>query len=192
MSDKPRWPLDEARAVAAEIVTWLRPFCSKIEVAGSVRRRRESVGDIEIVYVSKFGDAVFPGELLPRDGPLAEPEIGRLVRDGVLARRPLKNGATAFGPRNKLLVHAASGIPVDLFSTEYLCWWNYLVCRTGGAESNIRIATAARRQGMKWTPYGPGFLVLCGGGMRRILRVSGEREVFEAVKLPYLEPWERP
>lgn len=192
MSDKRRWPLDEARAVAVEIVTALRSHCERIEVAGSIRRRRETVGDIEIVYVSRVGEAVFPGELLPRVGDLVNTGIGRLMSDGVLARRPLKNGATAFGHRNKLLVHVTSGIPVDLFSTGASCWWNYLVCRTGGAVSNTRIAMAAKRQGMKWTPYGPGFEIICGGGMRRVLRASSERDVFDAVGLPYLEPWERP
>lgn len=192
MSDKRRWPLHEARPVAEKLAEAMRPFCGRIEVAGSIRRRRDSVGDIEIVYVSKVGEAVFPGDLLPRQGDLVDTEIGRLMREGVLARRPLKNGTTAFGARNKLLFHVASGIPVDLFSTDESCWWNYLVCRTGGAVSNTRIAMAAKRLGMKWTPYGPGFELLCGGGMRMRLQVSGERDVFEAVRLPYLEPWERP
>lgn len=192
MRDKPRWPLAEAMGVADQIAAELRPLCDHFEIAGSIRRRKPTVGDIEIVYVPKMAEILFPGDLVPRVGPVIEAEIDRMLRAGILAKRPLKNGATAFGEKNKLLVHCETGIAVDLFSTVEYCWWNYLVCRTGGAASNTFIATAARRQGMKWTPYGPGFEVLCGGGSKRVLRVSSEREVFAAVRLPYIEPWERP
>ena len=37
----------------------------------------------------------------------------------------------------------ASGIPVDFFATTEEAWFNYLVCRTGPAELNTRIASAA-------------------------------------------------
>jgi DNA polymerase/3'-5' exonuclease PolX len=88
--------------------------------------------------------------------------------------------------------HVASGIPVDLFATTEACWHNYLVCRTGPAESNIRIAAAAKARGWKWNPYGEGFSrggPLAGPEEARALR--SEREVFEFVGLPYTEPEER-
>ena len=61
----------------------------------------------------------------------------------MLRRRLSKTGAEAWGPKNKLAVHVESGIPVDLFATSAESWWNYLVCRTGPAASNIAIAQAA-------------------------------------------------
>jgi len=191
MGDKQRWPFAEANAVATELLIALRDSCARAVVAGSIRRERPDVGDIEILYISKIAEATWPGELIPRPGHIAELEIEDLVRRGVLARRPLKNGRTAFGAVNKLMVHVASGIPVDLFSTTEGCWWNYLVCRTGGAVSNMRIATAAKAKGLKWTPYGPGFEVICGHGMRRLEMVSSEQDVFRIAGLPYLQPWER-
>jgi len=44
------------------------------------------------------------------------------------------------GPLNKLAVYVGSGIPVDLFATTEECWFNALVCRTGSAETNVKIA----------------------------------------------------
>ncbi len=61
-------------------------------------------------------------------------------------------------------------------------------------NDNTEIASAAQRKGWKWNPYGVGF-----SKERKALRkttidlhcVASEREVFEFVKLPFLEPWER-
>jgi DNA polymerase/3'-5' exonuclease PolX len=52
MSSKQRIPLARARIIAGEIVDLLTPVCERIEVAGSVRREKATVGDnIEIVCV---------------------------------------------------------------------------------------------------------------------------------------------
>lgn len=88
--------------------------------------------------------------------------------------------------KNKLLRHVESGIPVDLFATTEASWWNYLVCRTGGAQTNVRICNAAIAKGWNWAPYGAGFKTREG-----LVPVHSEREVFEAVGLKYLEPEER-
>lgn len=43
----------KAQKIAYEVVAQLQPFCSKIEVAGSIRRHRPVVHDIDLVYVRK-------------------------------------------------------------------------------------------------------------------------------------------
>jgi len=88
-----------------------------------------------------------------------------------------------------------SGIPVDLFATTEECWYNYLVCRTGGKETNLAICRAANAKGWSWTPYGPGFTCHPGEVSPEEYTeqhlVHSEREVFEFVGLPYLEPRDR-
>jgi DNA polymerase/3'-5' exonuclease PolX len=79
---------------------------------------------------------------------------------------------------------------VDLFTATRENFFNYLVCRTGGEESNIRVASAAIARGWKWNPYGNGFSRVVGLGSEHH-DVTSEREVFEFVGLPYLEPWKR-
>lgn len=188
MSTKLKFPRDQALAVARELHAALLPACERMIFAGSLRRRKPEVGDIEVVYVPRFGERAWPGELIPRHGNLVDAEIARLEQTGVLARRLSKTGSEAFGPKNKLMVHVPSGIPVDMFSTTIPAWWNYVVCRTGPAEFNTLIARLAQEQGYKWHPYHSGFERLSD---RSIIPMRSEREVFEFVHLKYREPWER-
>ena len=44
-----RMPYQEAMAYAITMVNILRPLCSRIEIAGSLRRQCPTVGDIELV-----------------------------------------------------------------------------------------------------------------------------------------------
>jgi DNA polymerase/3'-5' exonuclease PolX len=78
---------------------------------------------------------------------------------------------------------------VDFFLTTHEAWFNYLVCRTGSANSNMRIAVEARKRGYKWLPFGNGFEeISCGMPNGKIHQMNSEREVFEFVGLPFVEP----
>ncbi len=183
-SDKQRWPWKEALAVADEIIAALAGACTRIKIAGSLRRNKPDVGDVEILFVPRFEDRqVDMFTVAPWN--LAEWEIGCLIGRGLLSKRPNKHGGFAYGPKNKLLLHR-SGVPVDLFTASDANWFNYLVCRTGGAESNVAVASAAQRKGWQWNPYGPGF-----SRIGQVHLVACEREVFDFVGLPFLAPEDR-
>lgn len=171
--------------MAHEICVRLARFTTKIEIAGSLRRGREMVGDVEILFVPKMDsvqvDFFGSRELVSQ----ADQEIARMLADGLLTKRPSKLGVYSWGDKNKLALHR-SGVPVDLFATTEECWFNYLVCRTGPADSNLAICNAAIAKGWKWTPYGMGFYRL---GHTEIMR--SEREVFEFVGLPFNPPEKR-
>jgi DNA polymerase/3'-5' exonuclease PolX len=155
-------------------------------VAGSLRRRKAEVGDVEILYVPRMEER--PLDMFATQSvSLADEEIDRMLADGTLGKRPSKTGGFSWGDKNKLAVHR-SGMPVDLFRSSPESWWNYLVCRTGPSDSNQRIATAAKRQGYQWNPYGPGFTNLADG---TVTAMDSEASVFAFVGLPYVEPWER-
>jgi len=160
-------------------------------IAGSVRRLKPTVGDVEVIFVPRFEQRQVPPDLFPRRTDLAELKINDMLRNGVFAKRPNKNGGTAWGAKNKLAIHVASAITVDLFTATEENWFNYLVCRTGGAETNKAICNAAIAKGWKWNPYGEGFTQRKGLASRAKHIVTSERDVFEFVGLPYLEPEER-
>lgn len=184
MSEKRRWPRAAAIAVARELCRELEPVTERLIVAGSLRRRKPFVGDVEILYVPKV-------ETRPLDLLYSEPHnlvdevLVRLIAIRRLAQRTNIFGHPNWGTKNKHALHRTL-IPVDLFAATTENWFNYLVCRTGPAESNTRIATEAQRRGWKWHPYGSGFET--PNGLRR---VESERDVFEFLGLEYLEPWER-
>jgi DNA polymerase/3'-5' exonuclease PolX len=183
-----RYPWGDAMEVAEEIRSAIEPACARIEIAGSLRRHKADVGDIEILYIPKMREQDDPGKLFEkRTVNLADDMIRALISGRILECRLNSKGSRVYGEKNKLMRHVASGIPVDLFATTPEAWWNYLVCRTGPAALNKRICNAAIAKGWHWMPYGVGF--------QRIDEpdhvVRSERDVFDFVALPYLEPEER-
>lgn len=170
--------IGKATTIAESIKQSLKGTCERIEIAGSIRRRKSDVGDIELLCIPLFDDI----------GDKLDQRLFVLVEMGMLHYRLNKKGATTYGPKNKFMVHSASGIGVDIFSTTAECWPVALVVRTGGKVTNQRISMAALRRGMRFHAYGRGFTEEAGP---KEWICKTERDVFQAVGLPYLEPWER-
>lgn len=164
--------LEKARAIAEELKGLLEPVCNRITIAGSIRRQKPDVGDVELLVI-------------PRANYL-DRLLYELMMKNILAMRLNKRGSRTYGPKNKLMVNIPSGIGVDIFSTDEKCWWVSLVVRTGGKVTNQRIAVAAIKKGWHLKAYGSGFSTPQGDIVCR-----SERDVFEFVGLRYLEPWER-
>ena len=167
---------EAARQVAEALKARLEPYCERVEIAGSLRRQMPEVGDIELLVIPKHEGKV---DLLSK-------ALKHLIFQGILDYRRNKRGSLMYGPKNKFLLHRASGIPVDIFTTNDECWPMALAIRTGPKESNIAIATAAQRRGWRLKSYGDGFDTPKGH-----VRCHSEREVFELVGLPYRLPEER-
>lgn len=178
--------------VGLMLVSALLPVCEpeRVLICGSIRRKKEMVGDVEILFVPKiFAGRATDFFAAPSNESAADVVLADLLKSGVLAKRRNVNGSEMWGEKNKLAVHVPTGIPVDLFAATQANWFNYLVCRTGPAESNTRIAMAAQRKGWKWNPYGSGFSR--GGalaGEREEIEIRSEEEVFAFVGLPFTPP----
>jgi DNA polymerase/3'-5' exonuclease PolX len=182
------YPAELALAVAREICGRLKPCCTRLVIAGSLRRRRDPVGDVEVVYVPRWGD--IPDGLFTKHGDLARAEIDLMLEDGTLAKRLRRDSPApaGWGPQNRLAVHLETGVPVDLFATVEPHWFNYLVCRTGGMKNNVEIASAALAKNLTWHPYKSGFSDASGN----VLKASSEEDVYRIAGLPYLPPQKRP
>ncbi|ODU25008.1 MAG: hypothetical protein ABS95_01125 [Verrucomicrobia bacterium SCN 57-15] len=181
---KQKFPRDLALTVARDILA--RLDTERVIVAGSLRRRKKEVGDIEILYIPKF-ETRAADFFSTHKVNLTDTSIQQMIKSGIIRPRENVLGRTTWGDKNKLAVDVASGIPVDLFATTASAWFNYLVCRTGSAENNIRISAAAQAKGWSWHPYALGFTNEGG----QPVRVESEEDVFRLVGLPYLEPWNR-
>jgi len=180
---------DRALAIKAakQITDLLMPFTERIILAGSLRRRKLKVSDIEIVYIPTL--KIERVDLLT-DEPVNQfdKELERLIKVKIIAKRKNVRGSEVWGEKNKLAVHVASGIPVDFFATTPEAWYNYLVCRTGGARNNTLIAEAYQRHGAKWRPYSIGYSDKSGKEHQN----ASEAAVYENAGLKYLHPWMRP
>lgn len=192
-AEKVRWPHGEALAVAEELVERLRPYCERILICGSLRRKKPTVGDVEIVYVSRWAPGRVATDMFAAALPinLVDECLEVLLLGQVIGKRVNAKGSRMWGPKNKYGRHLPTGIPVDFFEAQESSWWNYVVCRTGGEKNNTRIAGLAKQIGWKWHPYGTGFERSSGPDRGRFHVVSSEREVFDFVRVPYLEPEER-
>ncbi|MDP2662775.1 MAG: hypothetical protein Q8R28_18830, partial [Dehalococcoidia bacterium] len=184
---KNRIPLADALLVANGLRTNLAPSSEYMVIAGSIRRRRPDIGDIELLYVPRFepiGQSNLFGKMEMAD--LVDVELRRMMTQGVLGKRLNVNGnPIGYGDRNKALVHVASGIGVDIFSTTAEYWGMALVVRTGPAEWNQAMMTAFLRRGMQ----GHAYAGVSRGGKE--IECPTEESVFALLGLPYLEPWER-
>lgn len=167
MSEKTRFPLRDAIRNADSLMSELAPACDRIEVAGSVRRGRASVADIEVVAVAKFAPSpdLFGGA--PERNLLWEKLDGLGVayeRAGDRYRR--------FGWR---------GIPVDLFACRRGNHGWTLLVRTGSSVFShhmaIRLNAAGYTSVENWiTRRGTGETVETPEE-QDVFRIAGERFV---------------
>jgi DNA polymerase/3'-5' exonuclease PolX len=183
MSEERKWRREDAARVAGELMEELGHACPRMAVAGSIRRGRQWVGDVELVYESEpildlFGERT--GEVR------ADVIIEQWLLAGVLEKRLSKVGHSSWGPEIKLAVHVATGIPVDLFAARPGGWHSYLMCRTGSRIHNEAIAREMMGRSMRWEPY-EGVRLRTG----ELVRVSSEAELYAMIGWPYLEPEER-
>ena len=182
-----RYGLESAKEVADQLERLLAPHCERIAVAGSIRRKRPDVKDIELLCASKvtstadlFGRAVTNWYSLNR-------KLDGLVADRtVLKKRADKSGRYSYGEQNKLLVHVPSGVPVDVFSASTENWGMSLVVRTGPKEFNVRMMSRFRKLGMRGHAYGG---VTDQGGTE--IECPDEETVFRLLGWPWMPPERR-
>lgn len=139
-----RWPYARAFAVATRIREELAPYSERIEIAGSLRRKRPEVGDIDLV-------------ILPREG-----EEAALRQRATAAVRAGNARMLTQGAENMTMV-LANGMQVDLFfarrAKNDLAGYvpgNFgmrLLAMTGSKEHNIQLAQTAERMGYHFAPY---------------------------------------
>lgn len=186
--DRSAFPLEQAQSVAEELKAGLAPVCERIEIAGSIRRRKPIVGDIELLFIPKLEERpmdLFSKMIVDR----ADEQLERWLREYKIVQRLSIVGSPAWGKVNKLAIHTASGIPVDFFSTTEANWWNSLVMRTGSRESNLRLTQRAHERGWTFEAYGAGYRAR--HGREDFHQTTSERDVFEFIGLPYRPPEER-
>lgn len=161
-----------AQRCAARILERLSPFAERIEIAGSIRRGRPDVGDIDLVAIPKtrsvpdlFGNPVSVVNVLAAE-----------VRDWVKVKgwKIEKDGP-------EYLVWNANSIQVDLWFTTPRTFGSVLMCRTGSKEHNVGLAMRALKVGGKWHPH----LGLHLGGR---LYGESEQEIYTALRIPFLDP----
>jgi len=146
-AEKTRIRLSEARQLAEAALALLAPYCDRIEVGGSIRRERMSIGDVELVAVPRFGTAFVRDPNDPMFGGcerentnLLRNALDDLVADGAMQARLGKDGKAARGDRYQRLVYRAFAL--DVFSVlEPAQWGCVFTLRTGPHQFNRWLVT---------------------------------------------------
>lgn len=85
MSNNTKLPIKDILPIAQTLVERLRPFCQRIEIAGSLRRKRPMIGDIEI-FAIRTGSSDFSKWLVTPVSWAGAMPIGMRQKDGYLWR----------------------------------------------------------------------------------------------------------
>jgi len=187
-----RVPLAQAHAVAGELVSILGIGCERIEVAGSIRRRTADVGDIELVAVPTVTTETIPGLL--EDGTREVDQLQLFVEtlliQGTLVPHPTDPKR---GPKYSKLLHAASGLQVDLFSAERDFFGLIWLIRTGPAEYSRWLVTEARSRGfhVAEAELHRGRLGCSSAMPCVVVATPDEVDVYRALGIPHTRPEDR-
>ncbi len=153
-----RFKLSVAEAEADALVNFLRSGGGRVVVAGSYRRRRDTVGDLDAVVTAAHGAAV--GDKLVAYENVAE----------VLAHGPTRT-----------TVVLRSGLQVDVRAVPEESYGAALLYFTGSKAHNIALRAIAAHRGWKLNEYG------LFSGRRRLAGVT-EEEIYKKLGLAYIPP----
>ncbi|MCS7278674.1 MAG: DNA polymerase/3'-5' exonuclease PolX [Thermodesulfobacteriaceae bacterium] len=155
-----RRPLGEVLPLAEEIIRVLKKegVVEKIAVAGSIRRRKETVKDIDLLITSSN-----PEEVMKK-----------------ITELPWVEEVIALG-ETKTSVRLKTGIQMDVRVVESDSWGAALAYFTGSKAHNIRVRELALERGLKINEYG------VFRGETKIAGKT-EEEVYASIGLPFIPP----
>jgi len=158
-----RTPILDAMRVAADVIAALStvPGVIRAEPMGSLRRFRETTGDVDVIVVST-GD---PDEVMKRFVGL--PVVREVVGYGV----------------RKSAILSASGMQIDVRVMEPSQYGAAAVYFTGSKAHNIRLRQRAIDRGWILNEYA---LAETEGG--KVIASATEEEVYAALGLPWIAP----
>jgi len=159
---KDRQPLGRVLPIASDIVEYLRKNApvKKISMAGSLRRMKETIRDIDILITSEN-----PHDVMKAFVHL--PDIKEVLMHG-----PTKSS-----------IMTTEGIQVDLRVVEDESFGAALAYFTGSKEHNIRLREMALKKGLKLNEYG-----IFREKDNKKLGGKNEEDVYKILKLQYIQP----
>jgi len=166
---------EEATPIVEKYLELFRPKCERIEPAGSYRREKKFINDIELLCI--------PSTIQIEDGLFGfkeerSPEFIKLVDSFV---RVKGNGG---GKYTQLIL--PEDIHLDLFMTTKDQWGIIFMIRTGSAAFSQRMVTECKNNG---------YYVEDGFLWRKrdnaMVACPEEEDFFNITKLPYIKPYAR-
>lgn len=158
-----RLPLAQVQAYADTLLQQIRswPEVKRAEVAGSLRRQKETIGDIDLLVITQE-----PSKVIEKF--VALPQTAEILARG----------------ETKGAIRTIWGMQVDLRVLEEKVFGAGLLYFTGSKEHNILLRRVAISKGWKLSEYG-----LFQG--EKFLKGKTEEEIYAALGFHYIPPVER-
>ncbi len=158
-----RYPREEIKDDVEKLLKKIQSVkgVERAAVAGSFRREKETVGDIDILTVTKNPEAV-----------------SELISSLPIVRNVVAHGGT------KLSFDLKNGLRVDVRFVKKDQWGAAIMYFTGSKEHNIAVRKEAIKRGWKLNEYG-----LFSG--EKVVASKTEEDIYKALGLRYYEPTER-
>ncbi len=185
--------LKSASDIAVKICYLLQPYCSKINIAGSIRRKKNDVGDIEIICLPHRVPAGQASLFGGSENTVPVKEFANVVQGLGIVELGKPSGRYI-----KIILH--EGIRLDLFMPQEHDYYRIYAIRTGSAQySSLFIAYGWKRIGWVGTDQGLRRREDClenGDDHWKIINPDpelppiwqSEKEFFEWIQVKYLEP----
>ena len=176
-------PLKYAHELATKYKELLAPFCERIEIAGSIRRRKLEVKDIELVLIPRPRDI--------RELKTAVDGIGKRVKGQIT------------GKYTQRRLQEYGGINIDIFIVSLDTWGMQMALRTGPKEySHHTLAMAWVKKGYHAEEavlypvlsYGAAYGTYIPDPALDYMRpvyFREERDLYKFLGLLWEDPWER-
>jgi DNA polymerase/3'-5' exonuclease PolX len=188
----------QASEIAQGIVSKLSPFCEKINIAGSIRRKKPDVRDIEIVCLPKT-QIVNSSDLFGTALQNSQIDVDFILNVGMLGK--IEKGSASGRYCKITLPHE---IALDLFIPDAPDYYRQFAIRTGSADYSFKVIARGWRK-IGWvgsdlglrlekdcvetkTPDGKSKWTCVRDKNNRPPIWQSEQEFFEWIKVPFISP----
>jgi len=163
----------EVEPLVFKILETIEPYCARVEVAGSFRRQKQIINDVDIV-------------VLPKSVSLYWLQIIKVVRNEFDALT-VKQGDKLATLNVPFASKQGQGyVQVDLYRADPTAWGILLLVRTGSKEHNVKLCNLAISKRLR-LQYSVGLTDKYGN----VVAGRTEEEVFAALGMPYVVPQDR-
>ena len=212
------FPFPVAHRIAKALVVEFSPVCERIEIAGSLRRQKNQINDIELVCIPRYrqeqegqqdlfggGSRVEVNQVWEKAEELAPKRLfplkpGTDARDGHLQVDAAWREKRLKGSKYFRFWLPRVQIKVDMFLATPETWGPLLVLRTGSADFNRGLVSPRGSHRGRFhdgrihyhQPTGsPHTWSNKGAPLGPPVDTPEEKDVFEALELAWVEPTER-
>lgn len=207
MSGDTKRPREEGEQVLAAFTELVRPdlYAEKWLPAGSIRRKKPMIGDIEIVYTGKMIEEVVSTDLFgnpqTQNHNALIRQIDKLLEEGTIEIQVKQDGHTRWGNRYRAL--RFKDWTIEMFQPALEAWGVIATIRTGSGDFIHRVIMSNLMRQRKYR-VGLGYMRpwhnklpeangLTDAQIAKlpIIPVPDEETMFRLAGIPYLEPEQR-